>query len=170
MRLQAEKLQADMEGTEKFVFEAWEALRAAQEQRHSETPHRHEEEAASAVLKSQNDSDTYTSAMEPIESLSVNHQDDGEESSEGRSSVTAARSTLEGRPETVCVAVQTQKADALLSLRVANAEARISALEQKVSERESTRAAAEAGEEEVNVPTRTPTVPPFRRSRRQKRP
>ena len=31
MRLQAEKLQADMEGNEKFVFEAWEALRAAEE-------------------------------------------------------------------------------------------------------------------------------------------
>ena len=39
MRLQAEKLQADMEENEKFVFEAWEALRAAEEQQHSEAPH-----------------------------------------------------------------------------------------------------------------------------------
>ena len=57
----------------------------------------------------------------------------------------AARSTLEGRPEAVRVAVQTQTACAELS---SNAEARISALE---SERESTRAAAEAAEEDVNV-------------------
>ena len=49
------------------------------------------------------------------------------------------------------VAVQTQKADGELSLRVANAEARISALEQKVSERESTPAAAEAAEEDVDA-------------------
>ena len=48
------------------------------------------------------------------------------------------------------VAVQTQKTDAELSVRVANAETRISALEQKVSERESTPAAAEAAEENVN--------------------
>ena len=34
MRLQAEKLQADMERNEKFVSEAWEALKAAEEQRH----------------------------------------------------------------------------------------------------------------------------------------
>ena len=63
----------------------------------------------------------------------------------------AAPFTLEQRREAVRVAVQTQKADAELSLRVAHAEARISALEQKVSERESTRAAAEAAEEDVNV-------------------
>ena len=63
----------------------------------------------------------------------------------------AARFTLEQRWEAVRVAVQTQKADAELSLRVANAEARTSALEQKVSERESTRTAAEAAEEDVNV-------------------
>ena len=56
MRLQVRKLQADMGESEKFVFGAWEALRAAEEQRHSEAPHRHAEEAASAVLKSQNDS------------------------------------------------------------------------------------------------------------------
>ena len=56
----------------------------------------------------------------------MNHQNDGEESSEGRSSVAAARSTLEQRPEAVRVAVQTLKADAELSLRVANAETRIS--------------------------------------------
>ena len=88
--------------------------------------------------------------MEPIESLSLNHQNDGEESSEGLTSVAVARSTLEQRPEAVRVAVQTQKADAELGLRVANAEARISASEQ-MSERESTRAAAEAAEEEANV-------------------
>ena len=62
----------------------------------------------------------------------------------------AARSTLDGRPEAVREALQTQKMDAELSLRVANAEARVSALEQKVSEQESIRAAA-AAEEDVNV-------------------
>ena len=77
----------------------------------------------------------------------MNHQDDVEESSEARSSVAAARSTLEGRPEAVRAAVQTLKTDAELGLRVANAEAHILALEQKVSERESTRAV----EESVNV-------------------
>ena len=100
----------------------------------------------------------------------------------------AARFTLDQRREAVRVAVQTQKADAKVSLRAANdTEARISALEQNVSERESTRAAAEAAEEDVHVevqqlehqeeaaneiesPTRTPTVQPFRKSRRQKRP
>ena len=139
MRLQAEKLQADMEGNEKFVFEAWEALRAAEEQQHSEAPHRRAEEAESAVRKSQNDSETHTSATELIESLSVNHQDDGEESSDGRSSAAAARSVLEERPEAV---------------HVANVEARISALEhleQKVSERDLTRAAGEAAEETADV-------------------
>ena len=50
-----------------------------------------------------------------------------------------------------CVLPFRQKADAELGLRVANAEARISAFEQKVSERESTRATAEAAEEDVNV-------------------
>ena len=91
MQLQVEKLQADMERNEKFVSKAWEAVRAAEEQRHSEgaAPTR------SAVLKSQNDSETYTSATESIESMSVDHQNDGEESSEGRSSVAAARSALE---------------------------------------------------------------------------
>ena len=79
-RLQAQNLQADMEGNEKFVFGAWEALRVAEEQRHSEAPHRHAEEAASAVLKGQNDSERCTSATELIKSLSVNHQDDGKES------------------------------------------------------------------------------------------
>ena len=59
-RLQAEKLQADMERNEKFVSETWEALRAAEEQLHSEAPHRHAEEAASAALKSTNDSETHT--------------------------------------------------------------------------------------------------------------
>ena len=59
-----------------------------------------------------------------------------------------ARSTLEERPEAVRVAVQIQTAYAELSLCVAIAEARISALE---SERESTQAAAEAAEEDVNV-------------------
>ena len=39
MRLQVKKLQADMERNEKFVSEAWEALRAVEEQRHSEAPH-----------------------------------------------------------------------------------------------------------------------------------
>ena len=48
-----------MERNEKIVFETWEALRAATEQRHSEAPHRHAEEAASAILKSQNDSETH---------------------------------------------------------------------------------------------------------------
>ena len=129
----------------KFVFEAWEALRAAEEQQHSEAPLRRSEEAESAVLKSQNDSETHTSVTELIKSLSVNHQNNGEESSEGRSSVAAARSTLEERPEAVHVAVQTQKTDAELSLRVANVEARISVLEhleQKVGEQDLTRAAA----------------------------
>ena len=93
-----EKLQADTERNEKFVSEAWEALRAAEEQRHSEAPHRHAEEAVSAVLKSRNDSETHTHQC----SLSVNHRDDGEESSEGRSSVAAAR---------VRLAVQTQKTE-----------------------------------------------------------
>ena len=67
-----------------------EALRVAEEPRHSEAPHRHKEEAASAVLKSQNDSETHTSATEPIESLNVNHRDDCEESFEGRSVVAGA--------------------------------------------------------------------------------
>ena len=52
------------------------------------------------------------------------------------------------------VAVQTQKTDAELSLRVANVEALISVLdhvEQKVGEQDSTRAAAEAAEETANV-------------------
>ena len=53
------------------VFEAWKALRAAEEQQHSEAPHRHTEEVEPAVLKSQNDSETHTSSTEPIESLSV---------------------------------------------------------------------------------------------------
>ena len=53
--------------------------------------------------------------------------------------------------QAIRVSVQTQKADAELTLRVADAEARILALEQKASERESTRAAAEAAEEEANV-------------------
>ena len=88
-----------------------------------------------------------TSARNPSKILSVDHQDDGEESSEVRSSVAAARSTLEQRQEAVLVAAQTQKADAELSLRMTNAEAHISALEQKVSERESTRAAEEAANE-----------------------
>ena len=122
------------------MSEAWEAQRAAEEQRHSE-------EAASAVLKSQNDSKAHQ-CMEPIESLSVNYQNDGEESSEVRSSVAAVRSTLGSRGrEAVRVAVQTEGR----CRAVANAEARISDLEQKVSERESTRAAAEAAEEDVNV-------------------
>ena len=62
--------------------------------------------------------------------------------------------TLEERPEAVHVVVQTQKTDAELSLHVANAEARISASEhseQKVSERELTRAVGEAAEETANV-------------------
>ena len=135
MQLQAKKLQPDMKRNEKFVSEAWEALRAAEEQRHSEAPHRHAEEAASAVLKSQNDVETHTSATEPNEILSVNHRNDGEKSSVGRSFVAAARSTLEGRPEAVYVAVQAEKTDAELRLRVDSAEVRISALELKVSER-----------------------------------
>ena len=57
-----------------------------------------------------------TSARNPSKILSVDHQDDGEESSEVRSSVAAARSTLEQRQEAVLVAAQTQKADAELSL------------------------------------------------------
>ena len=92
------------------MSDAWEAQRATEEQRHSE-------EAASAVLKSQNDSKAHQ-CMESIESLSVNHQNDGEESSEVRSSVAAVRSTLGSRGrEAVRVAVQTQKADAELGLR-----------------------------------------------------
>merc|ERR1712135_245557 len=43
------------------------------------------------------------------------------------------------------------QADAEMSLRVANAEARVSALEQEVTEREADRAAAEAAEETANV-------------------
>ena len=83
--------------------------------------------------------------------MSVNHQN-GEESSEVRSSVAAARFTLDQRREAVRVAVQTQKVDAEVSLCAANdTEARISAVEQKVSERESTRAAADAAEEDVHV-------------------
>ena len=61
----------------------------------------------------------------------MNHQNDGEESSEVRSSVAAARFTLEQRREAVRVAEQTQRADAELSLRVAIGEVRISALERK---------------------------------------
>ena len=64
-QLQVEKLQAGMERNEKFVSEAWEPLRAAEEQRHSEAPHRHVEEAVSAVLKSQSDSKTHSSARNP---------------------------------------------------------------------------------------------------------
>ena len=75
------------------MSEAWEALRAAEEQRHSEAPHRRAEVAESAVLKSQNDSETHTSATELIKSLSVNHLNHGDESSEGRFSVAAVRST-----------------------------------------------------------------------------
>ena len=51
MQLQVEKLQADMERIEKFVSEAWEALRAPDDKRHSEAPHRHVEEAVSAALR-----------------------------------------------------------------------------------------------------------------------
>ena len=59
MQLQVEKLQADMERNEKFVSEACEVLREAEEERHSEAPHRHVEEAVSPVLKSQSDSKTH---------------------------------------------------------------------------------------------------------------
>ena len=144
----------------------------------------HSEAQQSVVLKSQYDPERHASATELIESLSVNQQDDGEESSEGRSSVAAARSTLEERPEAVRVAEQTRKTGAELSLRVANAEARISAMEQKVSERESRRqkllrkrltSKCSSWRSRMQLrtrlsPTRTPTVQPFRRSRRQKCP
>ena len=50
-RTWVEKLQADMERIEKFVSEAWEALRAPDDKRHSEAPHRHVEEAVSAALR-----------------------------------------------------------------------------------------------------------------------
>ena len=127
MQLQVEKLQADMERNEKIV---------------SEAPLRHAEEAASAVLR---DLETHTSATEPIERLIHHHQNNvGEESSESRSCVAAARSTLKQWREAVRVAVLAQKEreeqepethhlerDAELSLRVANGEARISALEQE---------------------------------------
>ena len=120
------------------MFGVWEVLRAAEEQqRHSEAPHRHAEEAASAVPKSQNDSETYTIATELIESLSVNHQDDGEESPEGRSERLGPPWRAAG--SRACCRTDTE--------RVANAEARIPALKKKVSERESTREAAEAAEE-----------------------
>ena len=73
----------------------------------------------------------------------MNHQDDGEE-------LPRADPVWQRLREAVRVAVQSQKADAERSLRVANAEAHISVkehLEQKVSELELTRAAAEAAEE-----------------------
>ena len=104
MRLQVRKLQADTERDEEFVSEAWEAPRASEEQRHSDATHRHAEKADSSE-EPERVRDTHTSATEPIESPSVNHRDDGEESSEGRSSVAAAGSTVEGRPEAVRVAV-----------------------------------------------------------------
>ena len=66
MQLQAGK--ADMERDGELVFEAWEALRAPEEQRHAEAPHRHAEEAESAVLKRQSDSKTHTSARNPSRS------------------------------------------------------------------------------------------------------
>ena len=68
----------------------------------------------------------------------MNHQEDNKKTSEGRSSVAAAWSISEKRPEPVHFAAQALKTDAELSLRVANAETCISALEyleQKVSER-----------------------------------
>ena len=69
LQLQVEKLQTDTERNEKFVSEAWEALRAAEEQRHSEAPHRHVEEAVSPVLKRQSEkTHTHTTARNPSRS------------------------------------------------------------------------------------------------------
>merc|ERR1712136_328256 len=215
MQLQVEKLQEDMERNEKIVSEAQDALKAAEAQQESEAPHRHVEEAASAVLKSQKEaatslnrameearafaSEAQVGATEPVESLGFDLQDNVEESSEVRS-LTAARSTLAERQESLRAAIQAQRdtqealdaarlemqnskaqleehtdmvrarddatsqdeedrepetqhleADAEMSLRVANAEARVSALEQEVTEREADRAAAEAAEETANV-------------------
>merc|ERR1712135_75788 len=136
-------------------------------------------------------------ATEPVESLGFDLQDNVEESSEVRS-LTAARSTLAERQESLRAAIQAQRgtqealdaarlevqnskaqleehtdmvrardaatsqdeedrepetqhlqADAEMSLRVANAEARVSALEQEVTEREADRAAAEAAAKHV---------------------
>ena len=81
---QSMQLQADMERNEKVEFQARETLRA--------------------VLKSQSDSEAHTSDTEPIEILSLDNQNDGEESSEGRSSVTTAQYIQEQRPQAVRVA------------------------------------------------------------------
>ena len=97
------------------MSEAWEALRAAEEQRHSEAPDRHPEEAASAVLKSQNESKTHQ-CTEPIEILSVNHQK--RQRRVIRVQIQAGSGSVHnGAAEraSVRVAVQTQKADAACS-------------------------------------------------------
>ena len=124
-QLQVEKLKADMEKNEKIMSEAREPLRAV--------------EGASALrgvaptregncLRGSGElgrlSNTHTSASEPIESLILNHhQNNGEESF---------------RWQIQCDSVEAHPldTDAKLSLRVGNAVARISALEQKVRERE----------------------------------
>ena len=106
-----------MEKTDKFVSEAWEALIAAEDQRHSEAPHRHGCVTGSEEAERLRD---IHQCHGLIESLSVNHQNDGEESSEGRSSVAAARSTLEQRLEAVRVAVQTGGGSRLWNGRWAN--------------------------------------------------
>ena len=100
-RLQAEKLQADMEGNEKFVFEAWDTRKTTTRSHPRVDP------------VWQRLGPPWRSGRKPC-MLPFRHR------------------------------------RRMQSLRVANAEARISAsehLEQKVSERELTRAAAEAAEE-----------------------
>jgi hypothetical protein len=75
MQLQVEKLQAHMEKNEKIVSEAQDALKAAEAQQESEAPHRHVEEAASAVLKSQKEAATSLNrAMEEARASASRHK------------------------------------------------------------------------------------------------
>ena len=111
------------------------------------------EDAASAVLKSQNDSKTHQ-CTEPTEILGVATKTTAKSHPRSDPAWQRLGRKWKQRREAVRVAVQSQKGDAERSLRLANAEAHISVmelLEQKVSERELTRAAAEAAEEMADV-------------------
>ena len=80
----------------------------------------------------------------------MNHQDDGQESSEGRSSVAAARSTLEGRPEALRVAEQRQKTDGCRA-EPARGQRRGTHVGFGTEGERTGVAAAEAAEETINV-------------------
>ena len=133
MQLKVEKLQSHMERNEKFVSEAWESAesgRGATALRGAAPAHKKSCVSGSEEPERFKDTPVHGTHREPEREPPKRRR------GVIRGQVAAARFTLEQRREAVRVAVQTQKADAELSLRVANAEARISALEQKVSERE----------------------------------